>query len=96
VRNSTTGLRRRSGARHLLEVKKADPIGGLPGRFLSEYEHWRWLTGSMGRLRRGHVATAMSAFAPIATKLLREGNGRKGPLVGDIAAQLLDHLVGPH
>jgi len=38
---------------------------------------------AVGHLRRGHV-DGMSAFAPIATKLLREGNGRKGP-IGDIA-----------
>ena len=31
-----------------------------------------------GHLRRGHV-DGMSAIAPIATELLREGNGRKGP-----------------
>ena len=33
----------------------------------------------VGHLRRGHV-DGMSAIAPIATELLREGNGRKGPL----------------
>jgi hypothetical protein len=31
-----------------------------------------------GHLRRNHV-DAMSAIAPIATELLREDNGRKGP-----------------
>jgi hypothetical protein len=36
----------------------------------------------LGHLRRGHV-DGMSAIATIATKLLREGNGRKGPQ-GDI------------
>ena len=37
------------------------------------------LMAEMGHLRRGHV-DGMSAIAPIATELLREGNGRKGPL----------------
>jgi hypothetical protein len=32
----------------------------------------------LGHLRRGHV-DGMSVIAPIATELLREGNGRKGP-----------------
>ena len=32
----------------------------------------------LGHLRRGHV-DGMSAIAPIATELLRAGNGRKGP-----------------
>ena len=34
----------------------------------------------LGHLRRGHV-DGMSAIAPIATELLGEGNGRKGPCV---------------
>jgi hypothetical protein len=37
----------------------------------------RPMTG-LGHLLRGHV-DGMSAIAPIATELLREGNGRKGP-----------------
>jgi len=37
-----------------------------------------------GHLGRGHV-DGMSAIAPIATELLREGNGRKGP-TGDMTA----------
>ena len=36
-------------------------------------------TSELGHLRRGHV-DGMSAIAPIATELLREGNGQKGPI----------------
>lgn len=36
------------------------------------------MTSVVGHLRRGHV-DGMSAIAPIATELLRDGSGRKGP-----------------
>ena len=44
-------------------------------------KHCRWTTlrSPLGHLRRNHV-DAMSAIAPIATELLREDNGRKGPV----------------
>ena len=48
----------------------------------------------VGHLRRGHV-DGMSAIAPIATELLREGNGRKGPRRDSCAAQISRRIMVP-